>query len=183
MITAVVLKFLLFAAALILVVVLVRRAFKKPNRAKSQPDRIRMPKFVLITAWVLLGLGLFMSLLAFGSGNMRDPVPFRIASVVMVAGGLLFLLMYNNWYIAPGRDEIAFATIFGVAKVIRYSDIADYRMVDRGGQRMLFVKSSTGTKFSVNLAAYDVSPLLAHIEFHRLNGRWPVGGELRTPQR
>lgn len=172
------LKFVLFGAALLFVGIVVRRAFMRPNRAKGRPERIRMPKLVLIIAWVLLGLGLFMSLLAFGSGDMRDPVPFRIASVAMVAGGLLFLLMYNNWYLAPGRDEIAFGTIFGVSKVIRYSDIATYRTVDRGGQRMLFVKSSAGTKLSVNLAAYDVSPLLAHIEFHRLNGRWPVRGEL-----
>lgn len=179
MITGVVLKFVLFAAALILVVIVVRRAFMRPNRAKGQPERMRMPKLVLIIAWGLLGLGLFMSLLAFGSGNMRDPVPFRIASVVMVVGGLLFLLMYNNWYLAPGRDEIAFGTVFGAAKVIRYSDIATYRTVDRGGQRMLFLKSSNGTKLSINLNAYDVAPLLAHIEFHRLNGRWPVGGELR----
>ncbi|WP_102193751.1 hypothetical protein [Microbacterium aurantiacum] len=180
MITGVVLKFVLFAAALILVVLLVRRAFKKPNRAKAQPDRIRMPKLVLIIAWSLLGLGLLMSLLAFGSGNMRDPVPFRIASVVMVAGGLLVLLVYNNWYLAPGRDEIAFGTVFGGAKVIRYSDIATYRTVDRGGRRMLFLSSSSGTKLSVNLAAHDVSPLLAYIEFHRRNGRWPAGGELRA---
>ncbi|MFY9712214.1 MAG: hypothetical protein WAK00_01965 [Microbacterium sp.] len=180
MITGVVLKIVLFAVALILVVLLVRRAFTRPNRAKAQPDRIRMPKIVLIIAWMLLGLGLLMSLLAFGSGNMRDPVPFRIASVVLVAAGLLVLLMYNNWYLSPRVDEIAFRTVLGSAKVIRYSDIATYRLVERGGQRMLFVTSTSGIKLIVNLATYDVGPLLAHIEFHRLNGRWPVGGELRA---
>ncbi|MBO0981193.1 hypothetical protein [Microbacterium sp. SD291] len=182
MIPGAALKFVLFAAALILVVVLVRRAFMRPNRATGgpgRPDRLRMPKLVVIIAWALLGVGLLMSLLAFGSGSMRDPVPFRIASVILVALGLLVLLVYGNWYLAPGKDEIVFRTFFGAVRVIRYDDIAGYRMIGRGGRRMLFVKASSGTRLTVDLTRHDVPELLAHVEFHQANGRWPAAGELR----
>lgn len=160
MITAFVLKIVLFAVALVVVVVLVRSLFVRPNAARGRDSRIRLPRLVLIAAAVLLGLGLVAGAMGFGSGDMRDPVPFRIASVVLVVAGLLVLLAHRNWYLAPGADAITFRTVFGAERVIRYRDIVSHRLVERRGKRMLVVTSSTGTKLRVNLSAHDVSPLV-----------------------
>lgn len=162
MIPAFVLKIVLFAIALIVVVVLVRSLFVRSPQAKARVERLRLPRWVAITAGVLLVLGLLASLLGFGSGNMRDPVPFRIASVVLVACGLLLLLAYRNWYLAPGADAIAFRTVFGVERVIHYRDIVAHRTTGRD-RRTLVVTSSTGTRLRVNLATHDVSPLVRAI--------------------
>lgn len=163
MITAFVLKIVLFAVALVVVVVLVRSLFVRPNAAKARDARIRLHRFVPIAAAVLLGLGLVAAAMGFGSGDMRDPVPFRIASVVLVIAGLLVLLAHRNWYLAPGPDAIAFRTVFGAERVIRYRDIVSHRVIERRGKRMLVVTSSTGTKLRVNLSAHDVAPLVTAV--------------------
>lgn len=162
MIPAFVLKIVLFAIALIVVVVLVRSLFVRSPPPKARAERLRLPRWVAITAGALLVLGLLASLLGFGSGNMRDPVPFRIASVVLVACGLLLLVAYRNWYLAPGSDAIAFRTVFGVERVIRYRDIVAHRTTGRG-RRTLVVTSSTGTRLRVNVVAHDVSSLVRAI--------------------
>ncbi|WP_223623841.1 hypothetical protein [Microbacterium sp. EST19A] len=164
MIPAFVLKIVLLAVALVVVVVFVRSLFARPSQAKARDARIRLPRYVAITAAALVGLGLFASVLGFGSGDMRDPVPFRIASVVLVAAGLVTLLVYRNWYVAPGVDAVAFRTVFGAERVIRYRDIVSHRTSGKGRRRMLVVKSSTGTTLRVNTSAYDMAPLLAVVE-------------------
>lgn len=90
MITALVLKIVLFAVALVVVVILVRRLFGGPTRAKAR-ERIRPPRASTIAVAALLLLGLLAGMLGFGSGDMRDPVPFRIASVVLVVAGLTMM--------------------------------------------------------------------------------------------
>jgi Na+/H+ antiporter NhaD/arsenite permease-like protein len=87
--TALVLKIVLVVIALLFVVVIVRSLFLRPNSSAKQIVRIRLHKAVGIVAAALIALGLFASVLGFGSGDMRDPVPFRIASVVLVVAGLL----------------------------------------------------------------------------------------------
>ena len=54
-------------------------------------------------------------------------LPMRIASVLIALGGVAFLVMYRNFYVAPRADEVAFRTVFGREAVIAYSDIVDYR--------------------------------------------------------
>lgn len=182
MIAAVVLKVVLFAAALLFVALIARRARSRPNRMKGQPDRIRMPRIVGIVGWAAFTVGMLMSFAAFTS-RADDVRGMQIGGVALVLGGLLFALMYHNWYVSAGPDEVAFRTVFGAEKVIRYSDIDSYRFRDHRGQRMLHLKSSTGERFSVNIAIYPVPDLLAHIAFHQAHGRWPVRGELRTAGR
>lgn len=168
MIPGVVWKIVLFTMALVFLVIIVRSLFTRSNRAKPRDERIRLPRIVAIVAIVLLALGSLSSLLGFGSGlvdgsSMRDPVPFRIASVILVAVGLLVLLAYRNWYLAAGVDAIVSRTIFGAERVIRYRDIVSHRMIERRGRRMLVVTSSTGTTLRVNTSAHDLTPLLAAI--------------------
>lgn len=161
MIPAFVLKIVLLAVALVVVAVLVRSLFVRPDRAKAADTRIRLPRYVAYTAAALLALGLLTGMLGFGSGDMRDPVPFRIASVALVVVGLLVLLVYRNWYLAPGADAVAFRTIFGAERVIRYRDIVSHRVSGSGRRRMLVVKATDGTRLRVNTSASDVSALVA----------------------
>lgn len=93
MITGVVLKIVLVAVALVVLVVIVRSLFVQPDPARARSRGIRRPRAMVIAAGALLALGLVSSVLGFGSGDMRDPVPFRIASVVLVVAGLLVLLV------------------------------------------------------------------------------------------
>lgn len=163
MIPAFVLKIVLFASALVFVIVLVRSFFGRSKRGKTPDARIRLPRFVAITAGVLLALAVVASLLGFGSGDMRDPMPFRIASVVLLVVGLLVLLAYRNRYVLPGVDAIAFRTVLGAERSIRYRDIVSHRTVDRWGRRMLVVRSSAGTTLRVDTSAPGMSRLVAAV--------------------
>lgn len=163
MIPAFVLKIVLFALALLLLLILVRSLFVRPNRARAADPRIRLPRFVAYAAAALLVLGLLAGMLGFGSGDMRDPVPFRIASVTLVVAGLLVLLAYRNRYILPGAHAIAFRTVFGAERSIRYDDIMSHRTIDRRGRRVLVVRSSAGTTLRVDTAAPGMQPLLAAV--------------------
>ena len=163
MIPAFVLKIVLFAAALVFVVVLVRSLFGRSKRGKTPDPRIRLPRSVAVAAAVLLALAVLASLLGFGSGNMRDPVPFRIASIVLLVIGLLVLLAYRNRYMLPGADAIVFRTVFGAERRIRYRDIVSHRTIDRWGRRMLVVRSSDGTTLRVNASAPGMSRLVAAV--------------------
>ena len=163
--TALVLKIVLVVIALLFVVVIVRSLFLRPKSSGAkQIVRIRLHKAVGIAAAALLALGLFASVLGFGSGDMRDPVPFRIASVVLVVAGLLVLLAYRNWYLEPGRDEIAFRTVFGAERVIRHRDIVAQRSTVRRGRRTLVVTSSDGTRLRVDVTAHGLSQFAATAE-------------------
>jgi hypothetical protein len=161
MIPAFVLKIVLFALALVFVVVLVRSFFTRSTRAKAPDPRIRLPRFVAIVAGVLLALAVLSSLLGFGSGDMRDPVPFRIASVVLLVIGLLVLLAYRNRYVLPGGDGVTFRTVFGVERRIRYRDIVSQRVRGAGARRMLIVRASDGTTLRVRASAPGAAPLVA----------------------
>lgn len=163
MIPAFVLKIVLFALALVFVVVLVRSFFGRSTRAKAPDPRIRLPRFVAIIAGVLLALAVVSSLLGFGSGSMRDPVPFRIASVALLVVGLLVLLVYRNRYVLPGAEAIAFRTIFGAERRIRYRDIVSHRMRGEGARRVLVIRSSDGTMLRVRASAPGAAPLVAAV--------------------
>ncbi|WP_164234080.1 hypothetical protein [Microbacterium hydrocarbonoxydans] len=182
MIPALVLKVVLFAAALLFVVLVARRARRRPNRSKSHPDRVRMPRIVGIVGWATFAAGALMSYAAFTS-RADDVLGMQIGGVALVAGGLLFALMYHNWYVSSGPDELSYRTVLGAERTIRYADIADYRFRDHRGRRMLQVRSVTGERFAVDIAVHPVPDLLAHIAFHQAHGRWPVRGELRAAGR
>jgi hypothetical protein len=162
--TALVLKIVLVVIALLFVVVIVRSLFLRSSSSAKRIVRIRLHKAVGIVAAALIALGLFASVLGFGSGDMRDPVPFRIASVVLVVAGLLVLVAYRNWYLEPGRDEIAFRTVFGAERVIRHRDIVAQRSTVRRGRRILAVTASDGTKLRVDVTAHGLSQFAAAAE-------------------
>ncbi|MDQ0643727.1 hypothetical protein [Microbacterium murale] len=173
------LKYALIALAIVVVVAGVWWALKRPNRSKRAPARLRMPIFVPLAGWLLLAVGFLLALSAFTSRYTADLLPMRIASLVVGAGGVFFLVMYNNWYVDARADEVRFRTIFGREHVIEYADIVEYRMLKTKGQPKFMVRSSSGVKFSIHPQIFPVEPLLAAIRFYERTGRWPLVGEQR----
>ncbi|WP_295014057.1 hypothetical protein [uncultured Microbacterium sp.] len=176
--SGVVMKVLLVLAVLILVAAAVSRLRRRPNRSRQRPERQRMPLLVPIAGWTLLAAGLLLGLSSFTADD-HDGVllPMRIASVAIAVGGIAFLVMYRNFYVAPRADEVAFRTVLGREAVIAYADITDYVIKPSGMQLVLTVRASSGPLLRLNLRLYDMTPLLMAIEFRRQKGRWPLRGE------
>lgn len=173
------LKYALIALSILLVAGGLWWAMKRPNRSKQHPSRVRMPIFVPLVGWVLLAVGFLLALVSFTSRYTADLLPMRIAAVAITVGGLIFLVMYRNWYVDARRDEVAFRTIFGRERVISFGDIVDYRMWEANGQPRLMVRSSSGVKLALNPRIYPMEPLFAAIRFYERTDRWPLRGEPR----
>ena len=155
----------------VLIAVISWWARKHPNRAKDHPERIRAPKVVAAVGWLLIAAGLLMGL---GALFIEDPeMGMVISSAAIFLGGLMFLVMYRNSYVAPRQYELAFRKSLGPEHVLPYSDIVDYRMQRMRGQPFLTVKFANGVKFTLNVSAFNVAPMLQAIDFHRATGRWP----------
>jgi hypothetical protein len=97
-------------------------------------------------------------------------------------GGLAFIAMYRNFYVAPRTYEVAFRSVLGKEHVITYSDIAHYSFAMLKGQRFLTVKSIDGVNLSLNASAYDMTPLLRAIDIREGTGFWPVKPEVVMQQ-
>ncbi|MCC3298082.1 hypothetical protein [Arthrobacter caoxuetaonis] len=147
-------------------------ARKHPNRSKDHPERIRPPKVVPAVGWLFVAVGLLMGLAAL---SIEDPeIGMVISSVAIFLGGLMFLWIYRKVYVAPRQYELAFRKIFGPEHVLPYSDIVDYRMQRMRGQPFLWVRFANGVKYSLNVNAFNVAPMMQAIDFHRATGRWPM---------
>jgi len=174
--SAFVVKILLVLAVLILVAAAVSRM---RGRRSVGPVRQRMPKLVLFVGAVFVAVGALLGLASFTEHNADGMLwPMRIASVAIGIAGVVFLMMYRNFYVEPRSDEIAFRTIWGREAVIAYADIADYYVRASGGQLQLTVRAASGPKLRLNPRIYDLSPLLRANEFRQHNGRWPLRGEM-----
>ncbi|MEV7661584.1 hypothetical protein [Paenarthrobacter sp. NPDC089316] len=170
--TELVLKIIIMAAVAVLIAAVTWWARRHPNRSKEYPEQVRMPRIVAFLGWLLLVFGLLMSLVSFGYD--RSPLGARITAVAVFLGGVAFVLMYRNWYVAARQHEVAFRTVFGKEHIVPYSDIAEYAVRVLKGQPILTVKSVDGAKLSLNIRTYDVSPLLVAIDFHKVTGQWPA---------
>lgn len=132
----------------------------KPNTVRGFPDRQRLPRMVAIIGAVFTVIGTMMVLAAFTTGGLTDLLPLRIAAVVVLATGILFLVGYRNRYVAPGTDAVRFRTLLGREKVIRYADITSYRGVTGSGKPQLILRAGRDS-LRVNPAFYDLSLLYA----------------------
>lgn len=173
---ALVLELLITAFITVSIAAVAWWARKHPNRAEEYPERVRMPKVLPIFGWLCVCVGLLMGLLSFFTPGA--PLGARIASVAIFVGGLAFVGMYRNFYVAARDFEVAFRSVLGTEHVMAYCDIVDYSSGVLRGQQFLTVKSVHGVKFSINASAYDMSPLLRAIDFHQVTGRWPVRVEV-----
>ncbi|MBE6483177.1 MAG: hypothetical protein E7Z96_00105 [Actinomycetaceae bacterium] len=170
---------LLVVGVSFLVGVLARR---RPNRSAKDPSRIRQPRLVLIIGILFLLMGTLLVATAVAAASNGDDawIGMFIAGLAMVMGGLLFALLYRNWWISVGDDAIDFSTAFGRQKRIRYADITTYRVVTQYGNPQLTVVSSDGTKLSLNKRTFDVSALEIRHEFAEQFGHWPNNAELQN---
>lgn len=150
-------------------------AGRYPNRSKRHPQRVRMPRIVLVLGLLVIAIGLWFGLTA---GEARYPPGMRIASILLIVGGLVALVAYACWYVEPGPDAIRSRTVFGRTRSVVYAEISSYRFSVLNGQRFVSVASVNGDLLSLSTTKYDVSSLLAAIEFREARGRWPLSGEV-----
>ena len=141
----------------------------KPNTVRGYPGRQRMPRTVAIVGAVFAVIGSMMVLASFTTGG-PELIPLRIASVVVLVTGILFLIAYRNRYIAPGRDAVQFRTLWGREKSIRYDDITSYQGTVGGARPHLTVRAGR-ERLRVNPSFYDLSVLYAAIEERERAGR------------
>ncbi|MDI2034428.1 hypothetical protein [Paenarthrobacter nitroguajacolicus] len=167
-----ILRVLITAFAVMFIAAIAWWARKHPNRSKQYPEQVRLPKVVPFIGWLFLIFGLLMSLVSFSYAP--SPVGAKITAVAIFLGGIAFVLMYRNFYVAPRAHEVAFRTVLGKEHVVPYSGIAEYRVRVMRGQPILTVKSVHGAKLSLNIQTYDVTPLMMAIDFHRATGHWPA---------
>jgi hypothetical protein len=173
---ALILKLLISALTTATIAGVVWWARKHPNRSKEYPEQQRMPKFVPAVGWLFLVVGSLMGLLSFATDDV--PLGAKISSVAIVLGGVAFLMMYRNFYVAVRDFEVAFRSVLGNEHVIAYSDITKYSVQMMKGMPFLTVKSVHGATLNLNISTYDMSPLMRAIDFHRVTGNWPVRVEV-----
>lgn len=153
-------------------------ARKHPNRDRRYPGRLRLMKILPITGWVFVVLGLPLVLLADASRS-EDRVGMAVTAFAILGAGVVFLVMYRNWYVAFEDEQVSFRSLFGVTRSFRYSDIADYAVTRSEQGPVLTVRTTRGVRLRLNIRRYDASPLLAQLRFHHATGRWAVSGEMR----
>ena len=151
-------------------------ARKFPNRSKDYPERVRMPKFIPFLGWLFVAVGLLMGLLAFSTSE--DRLGIGISSAAVLAGGITFIAMYRNFYVAAAKYEVVFRSVLGKEHVLPYREIVHYQVSPLRGQQFLEVRNANGVKLSLNISAYDPGPLLRAIDYHRVTGRWPVPADV-----
>ncbi len=152
-------------------------AKRHPHRSRAHPGRVRMPRVVLIAGLAALGLGIFFAL---NAHLARSPLGMGIGSIVLLVSGGIALLVYAAWFVEPGPDAVHARTFFGRRKVIVHAEIVRYQLTALNGQEYVSVVASNGDSLTLSTTKYDVTRLLASIDFHRHRGRWPVAGELTT---
>lgn len=149
-----------------------------PNRDRRDPRRLRLMKIMPIVGWTFVALSIPMILISDASRD-EDRVGMAIASFAILGGGVVFLVMYRNWYVAFGDEEVTFRTLAGVTRSFRYPDIAEYSIARSDQGPMLTVRTASGVRLRLNIRMYDAAPLLAQLRFHQATGRWAIRGELR----
>lgn len=152
------------ALAVLVVTGLSIYARRHPNRAKDVPGGVRLPRFVAIVGWLFVVVGGVMCLAALGEGA---PVGMQVAAVLIVAGGLLFLVGYRNWYIVIGADEVTCRTFFGVTRTVRYHEVTSYRITEQHGVPVLTLRAVDGSRLALNPRTFDVTALLTGIDEER----------------
>ncbi|MDM7991344.1 hypothetical protein [Arthrobacter sp. zg-Y877] len=117
-----ILEFLLAASITVFIGAIAWWARTHPNRSREYPERVRMPKVVPIFGWVAAGFGVLIGSWAWFSSD--GPLGARVASVAMLLGGLAFVAMYRNFYVArvnmrsPSAAASARNTFFPTATLL-----------------------------------------------------------------
>lgn len=158
------------------------RARNHPNRTKKNPNRTRMPRFVVFVG-ALIGL-LGLPTLVTGLFMPESEIGPTIAGACMILGGAFFFYLYANWFVDVGPDRVVFRGFGRRVKTIWYSQVVKYRIEDANGRRILMVKSSDGTVLNLNITMFDAGPLLQYIAWLEEQARvWVPSHQLTGPYR
>ena len=149
-------------------------AKRRPNLDKVTKGAVRQPKVIPIFGWILLVAGALLFLLSIPliMESSAGIGPLASGAGMMAFGGV-FLLIYKNWYVLVGPDEIVNRSVFGKIKRIRYDSIRRYSFTTNGVVPMVNVWGLDGVGISVNSSAFNVDPLLDVLEHHLHHGVWP----------
>jgi hypothetical protein len=172
---------ILTAIAGYIAVLVADRSRARPNRDRRDVARVRMPKLIAIVGWLFVGAGVPLLLVAWAVGPRHESeVGMSLTALGVLLGGLFFLAIYRNWYVAFGEEEVRYRTVLGVSRSFRYSDIVECTVKETDQGPVLRVRAVHGQRLTLNVKMYDASPLLAQVQFRQATGRWPVRGELRA---
>lgn len=149
--------------ALLLLVIIVSRAFRRPDPVRMAAKRQRMPLLALLIGVGLAAIGFILTLGAFTSPYTAQLLPMRIAGVTLFVVGLGVIVAHRNWYLETGTDALNHRSIFGRERRILYRDITSCRRIGSGRRERLVVRTRSGGKLTVNLARYDASRVLAAV--------------------
>lgn len=147
-------------------------ARKHPNRSKEYPQQQPMARFVAAVGWLPLTGGSFMGLLFFATADVA--LGATISSVAILSGGVVFVLAYRNFCVAPRTYEVAFRRVLGNEQVIPCSEIAQYRVQMLQGMLSLMLKPVHGLTLNLDISTYDMTSLMRALDLHQATGEWPV---------
>lgn len=143
---------------------------RHPHRSKADPNRVRLPRVVLVAGILFVLVGL-VSVTAWE--KVEDRVPFAIFLVAIILTGIWFIVWYARWFIDVRADHLTIRTTFRGERTIWYEDIVRYDFSTHYNVPTLSVTAKDGTRFGVNYRTFDVDPLLAAIGYHQQTGYWP----------
>lgn len=153
-------KTVIVLIAIMMLVVLLSRFFRKAKPTAPTSRRQRMPLLFALIAGGLLAIGFTLALASFTSRYTAELLPMRIASVVVFLTGASMMLAFRNWYLETGPDAVHYRTVLGRQKRIAYADIASFRTVEAGGRTRVIVESRAGDRLRVDAGRYNVAALI-----------------------
>lgn len=170
-----VLVFSLVAAVVLLVVGVAKLWRRYPHRDKKT-GALRLPRTVAVLGYIMVAAGaLFLagSVTLFfnpSSTSASGAVGLVILSLMVEGIGGLLLLMYRNFVLLIDREGIAWRTVFGRAKELRYEDVTEARIIPEIGMSFLRLVAPRAT-LKVNMTMFDLQPAVT-----ALSGRdvWPT---------
>lgn len=142
---------------------------KHPNRSRTHPSRVRLPKLIPIAGWTLTIAGALAEALTLAVPNPE--LGMHITAIAMIVGGGALVLMYSNFYVAAEREAVHFRTLLGSEKSIAYDQISEVSRYQMGGKSHLKVVANDGTTLDLDEQMYDLSPMLQHLQLRGITPR------------
>lgn len=170
-----VIVFSLVTAVTLLVVGVARLWRRYPHRDKKT-GALRLPRTVAVLGYIMVAAGavfLAGSITLFfnpSSTSASGAVSLVILSLVVEGIGGLLLLMYRNFFLLIDREGIAWRSVFGRAKELRYEDVTEARIYSNGIMSFLKLAAPSAT-LKINMTMFDLQPAVT-----ALSGRdvWPA---------
>ena len=142
---------------------------KHPNRSRTHPSRVRLPKLIPIVGWALIVAGLLAEAFTFAVSNPE--LGMHITAIAMIVGGGVLVLMYRSFYVAAEAEVVHFRTLLGREKAIVYDQISEVSRYQMNGKSYVKVVANDGTTLNLDEQMYDLSPMLQHLQLRGITPR------------